>query len=145
MHPRTHFPARRIIAPLIALALIGCSEDATGPSGPSVAGTWSGQWIDAPVSMTLQQRGSEVTGELRVGSRAYPVTGEMVNVASFVWSTAVDQDTCTGFSSSGLQVIDSGEGLQGVMIQARRATPCGSSTRTHVTQGQASMTRVSGG
>ena len=55
----------------------------------------------------------------------------------------MDQETCTGFSSSGLQIVDGGEGLDGVVIQGRRALPCGSSTRTAVTQ--AFPTRVTGG
>jgi len=139
---RTLTLGRALGAALLVAGTIACSDSPSGPSGPSVGGTWSGEWSGTAVRMVLDQAGSSVSGELRVGSVTYPVSGEIDDAGEFVWSTGLRQENCTGFSSSSFQLQDGGDALAGVMLRARRALPCGSGTRTEVTQGMASLTRA---
>lgn len=66
----------------------------------------------------------------------------MARPRHFVWSSEIDQETCTGFASSGLQLAMSGTALAGVMVRRERPLPCGSGTRTLVTQGEAALERT---
>jgi hypothetical protein len=139
---RTLTLGRALGAALIAAAMMACSDSPTGPSGPSVEGTWTGDWSGAAVRMVLDQNGSSVSGELRVGSVDYPVSGEVDDAGEFAWSTGLKPENCTGYSSSGLQLQDGGDTLAGLMLQARQALPCGSGTRTAITQGLVSLARA---
>jgi len=139
---RTLTLGRALGAALLAASMVACSDGPTGPSGPSVEGTWTGAWGGAAVRMVLQQNGSSVSGELRVGSVTYPVSGEVDAAGAFAWSTGLKQENCTGYSSSGFQLQDGGDTLAGPMRRARQALPCGSGSRTEITQGLASLARA---
>ncbi len=118
------------------------TESPSAPSGPSVDGTWVGTWSSTDVRLTLHQSGSSVSGELTVGNTAYPLTGDVDEAGAFSWGTELNQANCTAFSSSRFQLQDGGDAMAGPMIRGRRALPCGSGTRTEVTQGTASVTRA---
>ncbi len=133
---------RALGAALLVAGTIACSESPTGPSGPSVEGTWTGEWGGAAVRMVLDQAGSSVSGELQVGRMTYPVSGEVDDAGEFAWGTGLKQENCTGYSSSGFQLQEGGAALGGVMRRARQALPCGSSGRTEITQGMASLTKA---
>jgi len=72
---------------LLAVALtmfVGCATGATKAPSVDVTGTWAGDWVGAgavgsgPVTMTLQQTGANVTGEVVAGGGSPfsgPVTG----------------------------------------------------------------------
>ena len=61
--------------PLIAILLLlspGCATAPAGPPTVDVTGAWEGEWVSSTyqgsngqVSMTLQQTGANVTGEIR--------------------------------------------------------------------------------
>lgn len=139
---RTLTLCRALGAVLLAAGTIACADSPSGPSGPSVDGTWTGDWSGTAVRMVLRQGGSSVSGELQVGSVTYLVSGEVDDAGEFTWSTGLREENCTGFSSSGLQLQDGGTAMAGRMVRARRALPCGSATRTQVTQGTASLTKA---
>ena len=138
---RTHTLGRAFGAILLTAAIAACSESPSAPSGPSVDGTWVGTWSSTDIRLTLHQSGSSVSGELEVGRAVYALTGDVDEGGRFSWSTELDQATCTAFSSSRFQLQDGGDTLAGLMLRGRRALPCGSGTRTEVTQGMASATR----
>jgi hypothetical protein len=72
---------------LLAIAftmLLGCATGGTKAPSVDVTGTWAGDWVGAgavgsgPVTMTLQQTGANVTGEVVAGGGSPfsgPVTG----------------------------------------------------------------------
>ncbi len=138
---RTHTLGRAFGAILLTAAIAACSESPSAPSGPSVDGTWVGTWSSTDIRLTLHQSGSSVSGELEVGRAVYALTGDVDEGGRFSWSTELDQASCTAFSSSRFQLQDGGDTLAGLMLRGRRALPCGSGTRTEVTQGMASATR----
>lgn len=139
---RTTTLARAFSATLLAAALAACSESPSAPSGPSVDGVWVGTWASTAIRFDLDQSGSSVTGELKVGSTTYALTGEVSEAGEFSWGTELDETTCSGFSSRTLQLQEGGDAMAGTMVRARRALPCGSTSRTQVTQGGASVTRA---
>jgi hypothetical protein len=109
---------------LFCIAVVGCAaareEQQAAMNAPTanVAGTWSGNAGQAgtslPVTMTLAQTGTNVTGNISVAGRpdvSGPVkgtiTGELVNLSTATTTFAqlrAQQDTMTGQSSIG-QVI----------------------------------------
>lgn len=140
---RTPTLARTLGAVLLTVATVGCSRSPSGPSGPSVDGSWAGTWGGTAITMTLHQSGSTVTGELGVKSVTYSVSGNVDETGRFSWNTEVNQANCTAFASSDyFQMQNTGDAMAGVMIRAERALPCGSGTRTAITQADASVTRT---
>lgn len=139
---RTTTLARACSATLLVMTMVACSESPSAPSGPSVDGVWVGTWAETDFRFDLRQSGSSVTGELEVGRQSYALTGEVDDKGEFSWSTEVNQATCSGYSSGGLQLQDGGDAMSGLVRRGRRALPCGSSTRTEVRQAIASMTRA---
>jgi hypothetical protein len=109
---------------LFCIAAVGCAaareEQKAAMSAPTanVAGTWTGNagqgGSSLPVTMTLAQTGSNVTGNISVAGRPDvsgpvkgTVTGELVNLSTATTTFAqlrAQQDTMTGLSSIG-QVI----------------------------------------
>jgi hypothetical protein len=109
---------------LVCIAAVGCTaareEQKAAMSAPTanVAGTWTGNagqgGSSLPVTMTLAQTGSNVTGNISVAGRPDvsgpvkgTVTGELVNLSTATTTFAqlrAQQDTMTGLSSIG-QVI----------------------------------------
>jgi hypothetical protein len=140
---RTPTLARTIGAALLTAATVACSSTPSGPSGPSVEGTWTGTWGGTAITMTLHQSGSSVTGDLGVKSTTYSLTGDVDDTGRFSWSTEVNQGNCTSFASSDyFQLQSQGDAMAGVMIRAQQALPCGSGTRTAITQADASVTKA---
>ena len=69
---------------ITCITLMGCATGAARPPSVDVTGTWAGDWVGAgavgsgPVTMTLQQTGANVTGEIVAGGGSPfsgPVTG----------------------------------------------------------------------
>jgi hypothetical protein len=109
---------------LFCIAMVGCAaareEQKAAMSAPTanVAGTWTGNagqgGSSLPVTMTLAQTGTNVTGNISVAARPDlsgpikgTVTGELVNLSTATTTFAqlrAQQDTLTGQSSIG-QVI----------------------------------------
>jgi hypothetical protein len=109
---------------LFCIAAVGCAgareEQKAAMSAPTanVAGTWTGNagqgGSSLPVTMTLAQTGTNLTGNISVAGRPDvsgpvkgTVTGELVNLSTATTTFAqlrAQQDTMTGQSSIG-QVI----------------------------------------
>jgi hypothetical protein len=109
---------------LFCIAAVGCAgareEQKAAMSAPTanVAGTWTGNAGQAstsiPVTLTLAQSGTNLTGNISVAGRPDvsgpvkgTVTGELVNLSTATVTFAqlrAQQDTMTGNSSIG-QVI----------------------------------------
>jgi hypothetical protein len=109
---------------LFCIAMVGCAaareEQKAAMNAPTanVAGTWTGNagqgGSSLPVTMTLAQTGTNVTGNMSVAGRPDfsgpvkgTVTGELVNLSTATTTFAqlrAQQDTMTGQSSIG-QVI----------------------------------------
>jgi len=69
---------------ITCITFVGCATGSTKPPSVDVTGTWAGDWVGAgavgsgPVTMTLQQTGANVTGEVVAGGGSPfsgPVTG----------------------------------------------------------------------
>ena len=69
---------------IMCITFVGCATGLTKPPSVDVTGTWAGDWVGAgavgsgPVTMTLQQTGANVTGEMVAGGGSPfsgPVTG----------------------------------------------------------------------
>jgi carbohydrate-selective porin OprB len=108
---------------LLCLATLGCAaarEEPSAANAPTanVVGTWTG-WAgtgmrSAPVTLTMQQNGTAVTGNLSVGGRpdlSGEVTGSLRgNLLKLSLPTTtlgelqVSQDTITGVPVAGLPV-----------------------------------------
>src|SRR5262245_33705447 len=99
---------------LLALALtmlVGCATSATKAPSVDVTGTWAGDWVGAgavgsgPVTMTLQQTGANVTGEIVAGGGSPfsgPVTGTVSGDAlSFSYRGGTGEFTIQGNEMSG--------------------------------------------
>ena len=130
-----------LVAMLAITAMAAC-ESSTGPEGPSVAGTWTGDFRGNSVRMVLNQNGDEVSGNLEIGVRSYAVAGTVSLAGSFVWATDVTQSDCSSFSSSGLQLEGAASELNGVARRASSAPPCGSGGRVLVEQGGMALRRA---
>jgi len=128
-------------AALLTALTLACSGSPSGPSGPSVDGTWTGTWGGTAIQMTLHQSGSSVTGDLQVGSSTSSLTGEVSDAGTFSWSTEPPQGTCTRFSSDDFQLQNGGDNMSGVMFRATQPLPC-SGSRVQISQGDASVTRA---
>lgn len=108
---------------LLCIVMVGCAareEQKAAMNAPTanVAGTWTGNAGQAgaslPVTMTLAQTGTNLTGNISVAGRPDvsgpvkgTVTGELVNLSTATTTFAqlrAQQDTMTGQSSIG-QVI----------------------------------------
>jgi hypothetical protein len=109
---------------LLCIAVVGCAaareEQKAAMNAPTanIAGTWTGNagqgGSSLPVTMTLAQTGTNVTGNISVAGRPDvsgpvkgTVTGELVNLSTATTTFAqlrAQQDTMTGQSSIG-QVI----------------------------------------
>lgn len=137
----TRWTMVRLVA-LLTLAAAGCSESSTAPDGPSVAGTWTGEFRGGPVRMVLTQSGAEVTGSLEVGQRSYALTGTVNPGGTFAWGTEVVVSDCSSYSSTGLQLEEVGSELAGVARRASSSPPCGESGRVLVQQGTMALTRA---
>ena len=116
--------ARACLLMLLCIAVVGCAaareEQKAAMNAPTanVAGTWTGNAGQAgsslPVTMTLAQTGTNLTGNIAVAGRPDvsgpvkgTVTGELVNLSTATTTFAqlrAQQDTMTGQSSIG-QVI----------------------------------------
>ena len=115
---------RTCLLTLLCMAMVGCAaareEQQAALNAPTanVAGTWTGNAGEGgsslPVTMTLAQTGTNLTGNLSVAGRPDfsgpvkgSVTGEIVKLATATTTFAqlrAQQDTMTGQSSIG-QVI----------------------------------------
>jgi hypothetical protein len=115
---------RACLLTLLCIAMVGCTaareEQKAAMSAPTanVAGTWTGNagqgGSSLPVTMTLAQTGTNLTGNISVAGRPDvsgpvkgTVTGELVNLSTATTTFAqlrAQQDTMTGQSSIG-QVI----------------------------------------
>jgi len=115
---------RACLLALLCIAMIGCAaareEQKAAMNAPTanVAGTWTGNagqgGSSLPVTMTLAQTGTNLTGNISVAGRPDvsgtvkgTVTGELVNLSTATTTFAqlrAQQDTMTGQSSIG-QVI----------------------------------------
>jgi len=115
---------RACLLTLLCIAMIGCAaareEQKAAMNAPTanVAGTWTGNagqgGSSLPVTMTLAQTGTNLTGNISVAGRPDvsgpvkgTVTGELVNLSTATTTFAqlrAQQDTMTGQSSIG-QVI----------------------------------------
>jgi hypothetical protein len=69
---------------IASMTLVACATGPTKPPSVDVTGTWAGDWVGSgalgsgPVTMTLQQAGANVTGDLVMGGGSPfsgPVTG----------------------------------------------------------------------
>ena len=131
---------------LLALAVGGCSDSSTGPEAPdvpSVAGTWTGDFRDGSLRLTLSQSGSEVSGTLFVGRSEQPLTGTVDATGMFTFVTGVQSANCVVYSSSrGLQLENQGDELNGVMVRSSKSPPCDEPGRTLVEQGSTALTRA---
>jgi hypothetical protein len=134
--------AVRLAAFLTIVAGAGCSESTSGPEGPSVAGTWTGEFRGAAIRMVLNQSGETVTGTLDVGPRGYALQGTVSVAGSFEWTTDMAQADCSAYASSGLQLQAAGSELSGLARRASSRPPCGSSGRVLVEQGTMAMSRA---
>ena len=114
---------RLCLLALCCIAAVGCAaareEQKAAMNAPTanVAGTWTGnagQVSSIPVTLTLTQNGTALTGNITVAGRPDfsgpvkgTVTGELVNLSTATTTFAqlrAQQDTMTGNSSIG-QVI----------------------------------------
>lgn len=135
--------ARIFTTALVLSTALACSDSSTGPKGPSVKGTWSGDFRGGNIRMTLSQKGSEVSGTLESGGMSYAVTGEVDAGGTFIWATEVNLTNCTSFGSArGFLLEDEASQLEGVMSRARRTLPCGTGTRTLVEQGSTTLRKA---
>jgi hypothetical protein len=109
-----------VLLALFCLAAVGCGameQQKTAASAPTAdaAGTWTG-WagsprVSLPVTLTLEQSGTNVKGDLSVGGRpdlSGPVTGtvqgELVKLSLATATFAqmrIQQDTMSGEGSAG--------------------------------------------
>lgn len=136
---------KRIVSMIVLMAtttMAACDQSSTAPEGPSVAGTWTGEFGGSSVRMVLSQSGDAVTGTLDVGVRSYRVDGTVSMAGTFAWVTDVAQSDCSGFSSSAMQLEAAGAELNGVARRASTAPPCGSGGRVRVQQGTMALTRA---
>lgn len=85
----------RSLALILSLALVaGCSEEdggMTGPSVPSVAGNWNGEFRAANVTASFQQTGSTVTGTLSYAGDDYAITGTVDEFGIFEFGGLFDR------------------------------------------------------
>jgi len=108
---------------LFCLATLGCAaarEEQAAANAPTanVAGTWTG-WAgtgmrSAPVTLTMQQNGTAVTGNLSVGGRpdlsgdvTGTLRGDLLKLSlptTTLGELLVKQDTITGVPVAGLPV-----------------------------------------
>lgn len=143
MRRRTSSPT---LCMLLALAAGACSDSSTAPEGPdlpSVAGTWTGDFRDGQLRLTLTQSGDEVRGTLSIGRSEQPLTGTVDATGVFTFVTEVQSANCTVYSSSrGLQLENQGDELNGVMARSSKSPPCDEPGRTLVEQGSAALTRA---
>ena len=115
---------RACLLTLLCIAMVGCTaareEQKAAMNAPTanIAGTWTGSagqgGSSLPVTMTLAQTGTNLTGNISVAGRPDvsgpvkgTVTGELVNLSTATTTFAqlrAQQDTMTGQSSIG-QVI----------------------------------------
>ena len=112
--------ATTIVLLMFCIAALGCAavkEEKAMASAPTanVAGTWSGYagsgGASAPVTLSLNQNGTNATGTLDVGGRpdfSGPVTGIVtgellkLSVATATFGEVqVKQDTITGMTAAG--------------------------------------------
>jgi hypothetical protein len=67
------------------MIFLGCATAATKPPSVDVTGTWAGEWVgtvgSGPVTMTLQQTGGNVTGDLVAGGGS-PFSGPVSGTVS---------------------------------------------------------------
>jgi hypothetical protein len=104
--------AMLVLLGLFCIVALGCAattEEKTLTSGPpaDVAGTWTG-WAGtgvrtAPVTLTLDQQGTDLRGNISLGQETGPVTGTVAgSVVKLSTATVtfdawqVNQDTMTG-------------------------------------------------
>jgi hypothetical protein len=83
--------AMKAINWLLAIAftmLLGCATGASKAPSVDVTGTWAGEWVGAgavgnrPVTMTLQQTGANVAGEVAVAGGGSPFSGRVTGTVS---------------------------------------------------------------
>jgi hypothetical protein len=115
---------RLCLLALFCIAVLGCAaareEQKAAMNAPTanVAGTWignAGQTESIPVTLTLAQNGTTLTGNVMVAGRPDfsgpvkgTVTGELVNLSTATTTFAqlrAQQDTMTGQSSIGQVVL----------------------------------------
>jgi hypothetical protein len=115
---RTMFLTGFVVAGTLALACKGSSNTVTGPmpAVTSVAGTWTGTYqsnemscASAPVTLTLQQSGADVTGTISTSSCG-PNGSFRGRVQGNQLMGSVDMLGCTGGGVNG-QISASGMSL----------------------------------
>jgi len=143
MHKPWKTPARALFSLLLIAGLAACDESSTGPeapTGPSVAGVWSGEFRGADTQMNLTQNGPNVSGTITVGPRTYPLTGTVDADGSFVWSSELREADCSRMSSPGLQLGSDASALTGRMFRGSTPPPCDEG-RTLSESGAVQLTR----
>lgn len=132
-----------LAAPAFCLLLGACS-DSSGPSGPNVAGLWTGTFFSGSVSLQLGQSGTQVTGTLTSGSEVLGVTGDVASDGMVVWGSAVHTGNCAAYGSSGMQLRAAGDSLVGVAQRRSGAKVCDpeASGLVLVQQGEMRLSRV---
>lgn len=79
--------SRTWILTSLCVTFIGCATAATQPPSVDVTGNWAGEWIgfavpgNRPVTMTLAQTGSNVTGDVVMGGGS-PYSGSISGTVS---------------------------------------------------------------
>lgn len=136
---------RTLVPLLLAIGLVGCGEESStapeGPAVPSVAGVWTGEFRDSGARMELTQSGSNVSGTVTVGRRAYPSTGTVDAAGTFEWSSELREADCSRLGSPGLQLANEASTLAGTMVRTSTVAPCDSGRRL-VERGSVQMTKA---
>ena len=95
------------------VAFTGCATGATKPPSVDVTGSWAGQWVGVGavgsglVTMTLQQTGSRVTGDVAISGGGAPFSGAANgtvsgDVLSIVYPGSSAELTVNGSEMSGV-------------------------------------------
>lgn len=132
-----------LVAPAVCLLLGACS-DSSGPSGPNVAGLWTGTFRSAPISLALGQSGMSVSGTITTGSEVLSVTGEVTSDGEVSWVSEINRAQCAVRSASGMQLRAVGDSLVGVARRTSGDMVCDPDIRGRiwVEQGEMRLSRV---
>ena len=102
------------LATISALAVVSCGKDSNTVAAPSVsamsvAGTWSGTFASnsascpaTPMTLTIQQSGTTLTGHVEAGGRSCAPQGNVKGTISGNMVTGnINMEGCTGGGISG--------------------------------------------
>jgi hypothetical protein len=91
---------------IVCITFLGCATGSTGSTKPpsvDVTGTWAGDWVgnigSGSLTMTLQQSGASVTGDMVMTGAA--LTGAASNTTGPVTGT-VSGDECSIYYKGGI-------------------------------------------